>query len=78
MLFTRSICNHERNGFLLHLQIVEEDVIDTAAEIPAGATGREEKPVHKDASTVVVRVVSQESVPFVFLLAGTISVAAKC
>ena len=40
---------------------------------PADTAGGEEEPVHEDPSTVVVRIVGQQSVPLVLLLTGTVS-----
>ena len=42
--------------------------------LPADAAGGEEEPVHEDTGTVVVRIVGQQSVPFVLLLTGTVPV----
>lgn len=39
------------------------------------AAGWKEEPVHEDAFAIVVRIVSQESMPFVFLLAAAVAVA---
>jgi hypothetical protein len=41
----------------------------------ADATGRKEEPVHENAFTIVVGIVSQESMPLVFLLATAVAVA---
>ena len=43
---------------------------------PADTAGGEEEPVHEDPSAVVVRVVGQQPVPLVLLLAGTVSATA--
>lgn len=43
---------------------------------PADAAGREEEPVHEDALAVVVRVVGEEPVPLVLLLAAAVPGAA--
>lgn len=45
---------------------------------PADATGREEEPIHEDTGTVVVRVVRQQSVPFVLLLAPAVARTPRC
>ena len=44
---------------------------------PADAAGGEQEPVHEDPGAVIVRVVGQQSVPLVPLLARAVSGAAR-
>lgn len=44
---------------------------------PADAARWEKEPVHEDASTVIVWVISQKSMPFVLLLTGAVPVASQ-
>ena len=42
--------------------------------LPASTTRREEEPVHEDTRTVIIRIIRQQSVPFILLLTGTVTV----
>ena len=41
---------------------------------PASTARREEEPVHEDTRAVIVRIIGQQSVPFILLLTGTVTV----
>ena len=43
--------------------------------LPADTAGREEEPVHEDTRAVIVRIIGQQSVPFVLLLTDTVATA---
>ena len=42
--------------------------------LPASTARREEEPVHEDTRAVIVRIIGQQSVPFILLLTGTVTV----
>jgi hypothetical protein len=43
--------------------------------LPADTAGGEEEPVHEDTRAVIVRIIGQQSVPFVLLLTDTVTTA---
>ena len=42
--------------------------------LPASTARREEEPVHEDTRAVIVRIIGQQSVPFILLLTSTVTV----
>ena len=58
-------------GLTLLVGVSQERIFVASADTAGG----EEEPVHEDPGTVIVRVVRQQSVPLVLLLARTVSTA---
>ena len=53
-------------------------MIRDKSNLPAGAAGGEEEPVHEDPGTVIIRIIRQQSVPLVLLFTGTVTVTPEC
>ena len=70
-----SLCLSEKGVFVASAKNITRKLeILMNLVLPADTAGGEEEPVHEDTRAVIVRIIGQQSVPFILLLTGTVPV----